>query len=249
MEDLQKNISYLRQQIEKTYEGYEEILNDCMKSALNELNNLHNQEKQRILSQSSNTVFITGNPNLYEKPETKVIQYNSYKWNSDLSQISKLIKNSFGFFSSEIHTTSTIKSFAEIQHENIEQHSPQVQADISSNAVLLESKSEMDKNVNKGFMQIRCKFGRLGSEIGQFNTPHGFCLGLQEEVFIADTHNHRIQVFEKNGTFVYQFGTAGKGQGEIWYPRKIAVIKSNGNFVICDRGKKAIKIANFYRGR
>jgi sugar lactone lactonase YvrE len=68
---------------------------------------------------------------------------------------------------------------------------------------------------------------------------------LQEEVFIADTHNHRIQVFEKNGTFLYEFGTAGKGKGELWYPRKIAVIKNNGNFVICDRGTKRSRMQVF----
>ena len=29
---------------------------------------------------------------------------------------------------------------------------------------------------------------------GQFNSPHGFCLGLEEEIIVADTNNHRIQV-------------------------------------------------------
>ena len=45
-------------------------------------------------------------------------------------------------------------------------------------------------------MQIRCKFGQLGQGRGQFNAPHGFCLGgRDEEIVVADTHNHRIQVF------------------------------------------------------
>ena len=56
-----------------------------------------------------------------------------------------------------------------------------------------------------------CKFGQLGPGKGQFNSPHGFCLGLEEEIIVADTNNHRIQVFEKNGTYRYQFGVAGKG--------------------------------------
>ena len=44
-------------------------------------------------------------------------------------------------------------------------------------------------------MQIRCKFGQLGQGRGQFNAPHGFCLGgRDEEIVVADTHNHRIQV-------------------------------------------------------
>ena len=96
-------------------------------------------------------------------------------------------------------------------------------------------------------MQIRCKFGQLGPGKGQFNSPHGFCLGLEEEIIVADTNNHRIQVilpacltqgqdlihlsfqlmfqvFEKNGTFRYQFGIPGKEGGQLWYPRKVKTI-------------------------
>lgn len=43
-------------------------------------------------------------------------------------------------------------------------------------------------------MQIRSKFGALGPGRGQFNSPHGFCLGLDEEIIVADTNNHRIEV-------------------------------------------------------
>ena len=55
----------------------------------------------------------------------------------------------------------------------------------------------------------RCKFGQLGPGKGQFNSPHGFCLGLDEDIIVADTNNHRIQVFEKTGEFKYQFGIPG----------------------------------------
>lgn len=43
-------------------------------------------------------------------------------------------------------------------------------------------------------MQIRVKFGSLGPARAQFNSPHGFCLGLEEEIIVADTNNHRIEV-------------------------------------------------------
>lgn len=59
-------------------------------------------------------------------------------------------------------------------------------------------------------MEIRTKFGQLGPGKGQFNAPHGFCLGMDEDIVVADTNNHRIQVFEKNGEFKYQFGIPGQ---------------------------------------
>ena len=43
-------------------------------------------------------------------------------------------------------------------------------------------------------MHIRCKFGQLGNSPGMFTSPHGFCMGNNEEIVVADTHNHRIQV-------------------------------------------------------
>lgn len=48
-------------------------------------------------------------------------------------------------------------------------------------------------------MQIRCKFGSLGASKAQFNSPHGFCLGVEEEIIVADTNNHRIEVCDETG--------------------------------------------------
>ncbi|XP_077519303.1 E3 ubiquitin-protein ligase meiotic P26 [Amblyomma americanum] len=97
-------------------------------------------------------------------------------------------------------------------------------------------------------MQIRCKFGQLGPSKGQFSSPHGFCLGLEEEIIVADTNNHRIQVFDKSGEFKYTFGVAGKDEGQLWYPRKVAVIKSSGKYVICDRGNERSRMQIFTKG-
>uniref|UniRef100_T1JAV6 Uncharacterized protein n=1 Tax=Strigamia maritima TaxID=126957 RepID=T1JAV6_STRMM len=94
-------------------------------------------------------------------------------------------------------------------------------------------------------MQIRCKFGQLGPGKGQFNSPHGFCLGIEEDIIVADTNNHRIQVFEKTGEFKYQFGIPGKEEGQLWYPRKVAVMRTSGKFVVCDRGNERSRMQIF----
>lgn len=54
-------------------------------------------------------------------------------------------------------------------------------------------------------MQIRNKFGSLGDADGQFHSPHGFCMGPNEEIIVADTYNHRIQVRSKKGRFFLIF--------------------------------------------
>uniref|UniRef100_A0A1B6H495 Uncharacterized protein n=1 Tax=Cuerna arida TaxID=1464854 RepID=A0A1B6H495_9HEMI len=94
-------------------------------------------------------------------------------------------------------------------------------------------------------MQVRYKFGTLGPGKGQFNSPHGFCLGTEEDIIVADTNNHRIQVFEKCGSFKFQFGIPGKEEGQLWYPRKVAVMKASGKFVVCDRGNERSRMQIF----
>jgi hypothetical protein len=96
-------------------------------------------------------------------------------------------------------------------------------------------------------MQVRAKFGSLGPQKCQFNAPHGFCLGIDEEIIVADTNNHRIQIFDKNGEYKYQFGMPGKEEGQLWYPRKVAVIRQSGKFVICDRGNERSRMQIFTR--
>ena len=72
-------------------------------------------------------------------------------------------------------------------------------------------------------MHIRAKFGQLGGEPGFFNSPHGFCLGYREEIIVADTQNHRIQVSLKSN-----FGTCPFSQFQ--FPNMIFFI-DYANFV------------------
>lgn len=43
-------------------------------------------------------------------------------------------------------------------------------------------------------MTVKARWGSLGSGRGEMSSPHGFCLGFSEEIVVADTQNHRIQV-------------------------------------------------------
>lgn len=95
---------------------------------------------------------------------------------------------------------------------------------VSSSAIspMLGNKSGSQARLNN--MQIRHKFGYLGSGRAQFNSPHGFCLGLNQEIVVADTNNHRVCIFDKSGTYITQFGSPGKEEGQLWNPRKVAIL-------------------------
>ncbi|CAK9291579.1 unnamed protein product [Gordionus sp. m RMFG-2023] len=105
----------------------------------------------------------------------------------------------------------------------------------------------ISSNPKMSVMKVRVKFGSLGPGNLQFNSPHGFCLGVDEEIIVADTNNHRIQVYTKAGAFKGQFGIPGRDEGQLWYPRKVAVNKMNGKFVVCDRGNERSRMQIFDR--
>jgi NHL repeat-containing protein len=45
-------------------------------------------------------------------------------------------------------------------------------------------------------------WGDRGAEPGQFNTAHGIGVDAQDNIYVADRSNRRIQVFDSNGTFL-----------------------------------------------
>ena len=53
------------------------------------------------------------------------------------------------------------------------------------------------------------------------------------ELLFADTYNHRIQVFDNDGSFLRSFGSQGSSEGQFNHPFGAAVDR-DGNLVVCD---------------
>ena len=62
-----------------------------------------------------------------------------------------------------------------------------------------------------------------GSGNGQFKYPEQVALDRWGNVYVADTGNHRIQVFDKNLNYKCQFGNFGSGDGQFNSPKGVAV--------------------------
>ena len=74
-------------------------------------------------------------------------------------------------------------------------------------------------------------FGKGGSGEGMLNNPLGVAVTAKDEVVLADNQNHRVQVFDNNGTFLRSFGHKGKNAGEFENPTGIAIDKDRNIFV------------------
>ncbi|CAH3159528.1 unnamed protein product [Pocillopora meandrina] len=99
-------------------------------------------------------------------------------------------------------------------------------------------------------------FGKEDS-VGMFRCPWGVAVNA------TDCHNHRIQIFDRNGDYLrsflsdqyqhcikvydrsgnlqYKFGKEGEGNGEFNYPTCLSVNKS-GHLMVCDSYNHRIQV-------
>ena len=72
--------------------------------------------------------------------------------------------------------------------------------------------------------KVCCAAGRLGdaplmpkgSKEGEFNCPEGLAVALDGSVVVADSLNHRVQMFAPDGRFLRAFG--GHGANPVDFP-------------------------------
>lgn len=70
-------------------------------------------------------------------------------------------------------------------------------------------------------MSLHTIFGSSGME--SLNTPQGITLGLDHEIAIADTNNHRCVVMNTDGKLLRQLGSSGTEEGCLYFPRKVCL--------------------------
>ncbi|KAG8212702.1 hypothetical protein J437_LFUL019605 [Ladona fulva] len=85
------------------------------------------------------------------------------------------------------------------------------------------------------------KIGSRGSEPGCFTWPRGIAVGPDNSIVVADSSNHRVQVFDANGIFVKEFGSYGSGEGEFDCLAGVAVNRI-GQYIIADRYNHRIQV-------
>lgn len=80
-----------------------------------------------------------------------------------------------------------------------------------------------------------------GSEAGCFTWPRGLAVDPDNSIVVADSSNHRVQVFDGNGNFMKEFGAYGNGEGEFDCLAGVAVNRI-GQYIIADRYNHRIQV-------
>ncbi len=75
----------------------------------------------------------------------------------------------------------------------------------------------------------------------QFFGPRDIAFDREGRLLVTDTGNKRVQVFDRDGNFITQFGGAGAGDGQLDEPVGIAV-DANGNIYVADTWNRRIQV-------
>lgn len=82
-------------------------------------------------------------------------------------------------------------------------------------------------------------FGTRGSGNGEFNYPTGITIA-NNNIYVVDKQNHRIQYFDLSGSYIGQFGTSGSGNDNFYFPEDIC---TDGTYLyITDSANHRIKV-------
>jgi len=86
-------------------------------------------------------------------------------------------------------------------------------------------------------------FGQRGAGDGEFNYPTHIATGSNGHIYITDTMNFRVQVFDNSGNFITAFGKLGDSYNDLNRPKGIAA-DSFGNIYVVDNAADMVKIFN-----
>jgi sugar lactone lactonase YvrE len=97
------------------------------------------------------------------------------------------------------------------------------------------------------FKLIR-KMGTAGhkhelTSVGDFSKPAGVAVDAEGNLYVADTWNNRIQIFDADGKLISVFGKAGDGPGNFSRPKGVA-IDGDGHIWVADGMQDRVQVFN-----
>jgi len=77
------------------------------------------------------------------------------------------------------------------------------------------------------------RIGRSGTAPGEFNFPTHLCVDGQGRLYVTDSMNFRVQIFDAEGKYIFHIGKQGDASGHLAVPKSVAV-DSLGHLYIVD---------------
>lgn len=119
--------------------------------------------------------------------------------------------------------------------------------DSNGNFLFMFGWGVLDGNNSLQVCSSGCLRGKSGSGNGQLNIPFGIALDINDNVYVANYGNHRIEKYDSSGNFLATLGNPGTGDEQLQYPEDVSV-DSNGDIYISlaySQNPRVIKLNSF----
>jgi sugar lactone lactonase YvrE len=84
------------------------------------------------------------------------------------------------------------------------------------------------------------EWGGHGTEPGQFARPQSLVVATDNRIVVADSCNHRIQIFDNAGILLAMWGEQGVAPGQLSYPYGLA-LDGQENLYVCEYGNHRVQ--------
>jgi DNA-binding beta-propeller fold protein YncE len=75
-------------------------------------------------------------------------------------------------------------------------------------------------------------FGQRGVRPGEFNFPTNIAISPLGRIYITDSMNFRLQIFDRKGNLIKAFGNHGDGSGDFSWPKGVSVDSDEHIYII-----------------
>ncbi len=96
---------------------------------------------------------------------------------------------------------------------------------------------------NSGFVTYVNQWGGAGSGNGEFNNPVGITEDANNNLYVVDSGNQRVQKFTSSGIYLTQWGSQGANPGQFMFPNSAAV-GQDGDIYVSDQVLNTIQQFN-----
>jgi len=118
------------------------------------------------------------------------------------------------------------------------------------NRLLYVSDIELDQVLvyDADTLKLKRKIGTTGhnhelTSPGDFAKPTGLAVDQEGNLYVADTLNNRIEIFDADGKFISAFGKSGDGAGYFARPKGVA-IDGDGHIWVADGMQDRVQVFN-----
>lgn len=156
-------------------------------------------------------------------------------WNA-LVHLVSIILSPFGIISHQPHYGGIPDS-----NQNFSLNNPNSAVYASGGGLYISDR--MNDRIIRVFSGGVSTWGNRGRGNGQFSKPRGIAVNRNGEVYVVDSDNHRIQYFDRNGSFRGSWGSQGSRPEQFSHPWGIA-INSKNEVYVADTNNDRVSVFN-----